>query len=200
MPKFGDQLGVDLPTGGRIGLDLSFYTDRLDELSQIKLYASDDPATPVDLPGLWYGEQIRSAWREETTRILGADGALVQDDGLGLWTYRLSRILLSDNTIESPISGAVGAAVDALAGAAGLGSESRTCYDELRDIVKIFRRKDKQGARMVWTIESELADIYDLDKIVFLNHRVVNPRAQEYMIVSLNFREYTDFPIRGVGL
>jgi len=191
MPEFPQSTIAQIAT-----VNFLYYTDKLDDLAEISLYPSDAPNTPIKLPGLWAGEDVTDSWRADAIQILGADGVLLQERGRAPLRIRLRRLLLSDRTIENLTSGALVEGGLALAEAMGLEVGNRTCYDELRDIVDIFRRFDSiSGARAIWRIDSELANIYGLDKIVFVSHNMRNPPGAEWMEVSLDFEEYTEFNI-----
>lgn len=181
--------------GGLFNLPIDFDTvkDLLDDLTEIEL--TDDLGKTHTLPGLWHGAVVAQPWKTQLDDINGKDGDQEYDLGLGAVQFEYTRLMLSEQTIQNLAGQLIGAGLSKL-GVKG----PRTCYDELRDFVKIFQKRDLSGAKMVWKIDSELTDIFNVDKVTFVDQRVADYVKSEAIGVTFRFKSYSNNDVNGAGI
>lgn len=200
MPYFNPH-SVESPFGGKLSLDLDSFNDLLDYQTRIALYPMDDQKKKIVPPGLWYGEQIAQRWRRVAQIIENRDDPVSQSKGMEPVDYRLTILMLSDNTVQNLLSGAMQQGLNLLDKAADnkLGLGTRTCYDDLAELYEIFKRKDKKGQKQIWRLESWIGTIFHMDTIEFLDLSVTNPQGSETMMATLTFAPYKATPLIGEG-
>lgn len=195
-----DVIRVESPYGGQISVSASTVNDLLDYETRIQLDALDAPGKLIEPPGLWQGMSVDESWREVLIPLKGR-APYSGEEGLDRPTLRLSVLLLSDDTARNLLSGVVMEGVNLLdeAMGRGLGLGTRTCYDDLQDLRKIFAAKDSLVRERIWRIKSRMTEIFEIDLIRFLRLSVNDPVASDAMLVGVEFAAYTATDLIGEG-